>query len=243
MKLSFLGTRGYIEHATSDHRRHTATLVSYRGRRLMIDCGEDWRDQVHEVRPHAIAVTHTHPDHAFGLKQGSPCPVWATEESWERMHDWPIEPEQRHVLAERHPHIIEGIQVEAFPVIHSTRAPAVGYRITAGKACVFYVPDVVWIENRAEAFANIRCYIGDGASIDQNLVRRDKHGNLVGHTPVRTQLTWCRKEGVPRMIVTHCGSQIVAADPEEVDVKLQSYAEKRGVTAEIAWDGMEVVLR
>ncbi|WP_404366101.1 MBL fold metallo-hydrolase [Marinobacter sp.] len=243
MKLTFLGTRGYIDPTTSRHRRHTSTLVSYRRRRLMIDCGEDWRQKVHDIRPHAILITHAHPDHAFGLQEGSPCPVWATAESWQAMDDWPIEKEQRHVLDKRQKTDIEGMQVEAFPVIHSTRAPAVGYRITAGRVKIFYVPDVVWIEDRNEAFADISCYVGDGASIDENLVRRDKHGNLVGHTPVRTQLTWCQKEGVPRMIVTHCGSQIVAGDERKVGAKLRAYAEERGVDAEVATDGMEVVLR
>ena len=243
MKLTFLGTRGYIDPTTSRHRRHTSTLVSYRGRHLMIDCGEDWREKVHEVRPHAILVTHAHPDHAFGLREGSPCPVWATSESWETMDDWTIETEHRHVLAKREPRKIEGMEVEAFPVIHSTRAPAVGFRITAGRVAIFYVPDVVWIEDREDALADIRCYIGDGASIDQNLVRRDKQGNLVGHTPVRTQLTWCQKEGVSRMIVTHCGSQIVAGDERKVGAKLRKYAQERGVEAEIARDGMEMVLR
>ncbi|MBS3803834.1 MAG: MBL fold metallo-hydrolase [Oleiphilaceae bacterium] len=243
MKLTFLGTRGYIDHATTKHARHTSTLVSYRGRQLMIDCGEDWGNQVHDVRPDAILVTHAHPDHAFGLKAGAPCPVWASAESWQAMNDWAIEPAYRHTIEKRKPCNIEGIQVEAFAVIHSTRAPAVGYRISAGKASIFYVPDVVWIEDRTAAFADIDCYIGDGASLDQNLVRKDKDGNLVGHTPVRTQLTWCQKEGVHRMIVTHCGNQIVAGDAQEIDVKLRRYADERGVQAGIAYDGMEVVLR
>ncbi len=243
MKLTFLGTRGYIDSATDRHRRHTATLVSYRGRHLMIDCGQDWRDQVWKVRPHALVITHAHPDHAFGLEQGAPCPVWATPEAWQTMEPWAISKDQRHVIHQRRPVQIEGITVEAFGVVHSTRAPAVGYRLTAGRVTVFYVPDVVWIEERGEALDGIRCYIGDGASLDQELVRRDPNGNLIGHTPVRTQLTWCRKEGVPRMIVTHCGNQIVSGDERTLGARLRKYADERGVQAEIAHDGMTRVFR
>jgi hypothetical protein len=32
---------------------------------------------------------------------------------------------------------IAGIGFEPFPVVHSTRAPTVGYRITAGRVTVF----------------------------------------------------------------------------------------------------------
>ncbi|NMT64380.1 MBL fold metallo-hydrolase [Marinobacter orientalis] len=243
MKLTFLGTRGYIDPATDRHRRHTATLVSYRGRTLMIDCGADWRQEVWRVKPHALVITHAHPDHAFGLQDGAPCPVWATTESWQAMADWPIEERLRHTMAPRRREVIEGIGVEAFPVIHSRRAPAVGYRLDAGRVTVFYAPDVVWIEGRERAFDGVRCYIGDGASLDRSLVRKDKEGNLVGHTSVRTQLTWCRKEGVPEMIVTHCGEQIVGGDERKLGATLRQYAGERGVRACIAHDGMTRVLR
>jgi len=42
MKLNFLGTRGEIEAQTRQHRMHTALLVFYRGKKVMIDCGLDW---------------------------------------------------------------------------------------------------------------------------------------------------------------------------------------------------------
>lgn len=41
MKLTFLGTRANVATPNRRHRRHSAALVSYRGTRVMIDCGED----------------------------------------------------------------------------------------------------------------------------------------------------------------------------------------------------------
>jgi hypothetical protein len=47
------------------------------------------------------------------------------------------------VLPLRKPERICGVAFEAFAVEHSLLAPAVGYRVSAGRACFFYVPDVV----------------------------------------------------------------------------------------------------
>ena len=221
---------------------HTSLEVAYYGRRVMIDAGEDWLGELDGVSPHAIVITHAHPDHAFGLREGAPCPVWATDVAWEEMADYAIPDGDRHIIAPREPVEIEGIEFEAFPVEHSIRAPAVGYRITAGAVTVWYAPDLVYIEDREEALAGCRLYIGDGATMIQSFVRRRGEA-LIGHTPVRTQLTWCRKEGVPRAIISHCGAEIVEGDERTLGAELREMAEERGVKAEFAYDGMEVVLR
>jgi hypothetical protein len=127
-------------------------------------------------------------------------------------------------------------------VDHSTRAPAVGYRITAGQVTIFYVPDVVWIRDREAALSGAKLYVGDGATITRPLVRKIDEA-LIGHTPIRTQLTWCQKVGVPRAIFTHLGSEIVEGDERTLGAKIRDLAEERGVELDIAHDGMEVVLR
>lgn len=243
MKLTFLGTRGYIDPVSERHRMHTSTLVCYRGRRVLLDWGESWGARLRDVRPHAVLVTHAHPDHAFGLGEHVPCPVFATHASWERLGDR-IPADKRHRLAERRRREIEGMHFEPFPVLHSLRAPAVGYRIEAGRVAIFYVPDVAWIPDRAEAFAGIRAYVGDGATVTREMVRRDrKSGEIFGHANIRQQLGWCAKESVPEMIVTHCGSDIVGGDERQVGAEIRSLAEERGVEVSVAYDGMERVMR
>lgn len=240
MKLEFLGTRGNIEARTRRHGMHSATMVSYYGREVLMDCGEDWLGKVEDLNPRAIVVTHAHPDHAWGLKEGAPCPVYATQEAWEDMEGFGIQ--DRRIIAHRGPTDIAGITFEAFAVDHSTRAPAVGYRITAGQVTIFYVPDVVWIRDREAALSGAKLYVGDGATITRSLVRKIDEA-LIGHTPIRTQLTWCQKLGVPRAIFTHLGSEIVEGDERTLGAKIWDLAEERGVEVEIAHDGMEVVLR
>jgi ribonuclease BN (tRNA processing enzyme) len=240
MKLKFLGTRGYIEARTRRHRMHSSLLVSYYHRPVMVDCGEDWLGRLEDVNPGAIVITHAHPDHAWGLAQGSPCPVYATRRSWSSMRDFRIE--DRRVIRLREHREIEGITFEAFGVVHSTRAPAVGYRIMTGATVVFYVPDLVYIRDRAPALAGVKLYIGDGASVVRPMVRKPKDV-LIGHSAIRTQLTWCKKENIPRAVFTHCGSEIVTGDERKLGAAVRRLAKERGVRAEIAHDGMELIVR
>jgi phosphoribosyl 1,2-cyclic phosphodiesterase len=240
MKLEFLGTRGYIDAKSRLHRRHSAMMLSYRSDRIMLDCGEDWKGRLPSPGPHAVVVTHAHPDHAGGLGKGVDCPVYVTGDTWRKIPQDQIPQPQK--IVERRSFQIGAIELEAFPVEHSIRAPAVGYRISAGKARVFYAPDLIYIKDRSAALSGVGIYIGDGATLTRSFVR--KHDDaLIGHVPVRTQLTWCQKEGVPRAVITHCGSEIVRGDERKLAAKLRAMAKERGVQAEFAHDGMQVVLR
>lgn len=240
MKITFLGTRGYIDPKSRRHRMHTCALLTHRHKKVLIDCGETWLSKIRTLHPDAIVITHAHPDHAFGLKNGSPCPVWATKESWEYLDSFPIPPRQRHLIHPRKIHRIGGISFEAFPVWHSVRCPAVGYRITCGKIAFFYVPDVVYIPDIDEAFHNLCFYIGDGATISRKMIRKNKvTGELFGHANIRQQLTWCRKQNVPRMIVTHCGSDIVAHEKQAI-AQIEKLAREKNIEVQIAYDGWQI---
>jgi len=240
MKLTFLGTRGEIEARTRRHHMHSSLLVSYRGKKVMIDCGLDWLGKFERLHPDAIVLTHAHPDHAWGLRQGAACPVYAPPETWQTLPNYKID--HRHVIKNRAPIKICGITLEAFPVEHSILAPAVGYRARAGHACVFYGPDLLFIHDRAPALKGVHVYIGDGATLTRSFVRR-RGDKLIGHATVRTQLGWCAKEGVPRAVITHCGSEIVSGDERKLASELRTMASERGIEAQIAHDRMELVLR
>jgi phosphoribosyl 1,2-cyclic phosphodiesterase len=240
MKLLFLGTRGNIEARTPQHFRHTVLSVGHQGRRVIIDCGGDWLMESRHWDADAIVITHAHPDHVDGLKRGAPCPVFATRETWKIIGRFPIE--QRFIVRPRRPMRIGGITIEAFGVEHSLRAPAVGYRITAGDVAIFYCPDLVYIHRRQAALMAIAAYIGDGATISRPFVRR-RGRRLIGHAPVGTQLAWCQTAGVPRAMITHCGTQIVTADRTTLKTQVAALSRKYKLRVQVADDGMEIVLR
>jgi phosphoribosyl 1,2-cyclic phosphodiesterase len=241
MKLTFLGTRGYIRPRTERHRMHSSCRLSFGRASVILDLGEDWLDEAPRMRADAILVTHAHPDHAWGLKNGAPCPVYATAESWEALQGFAVA--DKRTVVPRRATEVKGITFEAFTVEHSTRAPAVGYRLTAGKTTVFYAPDLVYIHERAEAMAGARLYVGDGSTVTRPMVRK-RGESLIGHAPMQTQLTWCRKEGVPRAVFTHCGAQIVgASDEQAVIAGIEGMARDRGVEVLVAFDGIELTLR
>jgi phosphoribosyl 1,2-cyclic phosphodiesterase len=237
MKLTFLGTRGEIEARTAVHRMHSCLMV---GEQILVDFGADWLGKVNTLRPQAIFLTHAHLDHAGGLKQGVPCPVYATAQTWEGLKRYPIR--EREMIIPRRPVRIGDVEFEAFAVEHSLIAPAVGYRITDGNVAVFYVPDLVSIRERQDALSGIQLYIGDGASIVRPILRR-RGDVLIGHASIRDQLDWCHEEGISHVVLTHCGSQIVKAHARTAVARIQALGRERGLKVVIANDGLKVVVR
>ena len=143
----------------------------------------------------------------------------------------------RQVIHPRESLPIGALSFEAFPVAHSVRAPAVGYRIATPQASFFYVPDVVQIQDERQALSGIELYIGDGSTLTRPILRYEE-GSPVGHTSIEQQIVWCARNEVPRAIFTHCGSQILRGDERHLGAELRRMGRQRGVSARFAHDGM-----
>ncbi len=234
IELTFLGTRGEIEIRSRRHRRHSALLVQQDDARIMVDCGADWLGRLRAIAPTAIVLTHAHLDHAGGLAHGAPCPVYATKETRRLLRRFPIR-DLRHMPLKKSV-AIGGLTFKAYPVQHSIRAPAVGYRVSADAAAFFYLPDVALLANPAEALSGVGVYIGDGATMRRSMVRV-KDGSLIGHAPIAAQLDWCAKAHVHRAIFTHCGSPIVRGDARTLSAKVRTLGREHDIDARLASDG------
>ena len=240
MKLTFLGTRGEVAVRSRSHRRHSSLLVEHDDARIMIDCGADWLHHLRAIAPTAIVLTHAHNDHAAGLAKGAPCPVYATAATWKVLRRMPIL--DRRTMPSQKALRIDGVRFCAFPVMHSLRAPAVGYRVSSQQRCFFYLPDVAKLPNPVRALRRINIYIGDGATVMRSMVRR-KGSALVGHAPIIEQLDWCAKAHVRRVVFTHCGSPIVRTSAQAVESLVGRLGREHGIDARIACDGDRLSLR
>lgn len=239
LKLTFLGTRGEIDLRSRRHRRHSSLLVWQGDARIMIDCGADWLDRLTAVAPTAIVLTHAHRDHAWGLAKGAPCPVYATRETLNLLRRYPIR--DRRIVPPGRTMAIKGVRFTAYPVQHSIRAPAVGYRVSAEAGSLFYLPDVAWLPNASDVLREIDIYIGDGATVTRPMVRK-RGARLVGHCAVTTQLGWCKKAGVHQAVITHCGTGIVGGDARRLNARVRRLGRERDIDVRIACDGDRLIL-
>ena len=203
----------------------------------MIDCGADWLSRLKRIDPTAIVLTHAHGDHASGLAHGASCPVFATAETLVLIARFSLA--EARAVEPRRPFSIGMIGFEAFPVEHSLRAPAVGYRVTAGRAALFYVPDLAALRDPASALHGVDLYIGDGATVTRSMVRR-RGRDMIGHATVGAQLAWCREQGVRRAIFTHCGSEVVRSDARAIGAAIATLGQEQGVEASVAYDGQRL---
>lgn len=239
MFIEFLGTKGEIDQGSLRRALQSSLLVVRRGRRVMIDCGQDWLGSFDRIRPDAIVLTHAHADHAFGLQNGAPCPVYAMADAHKSISSYPID--KRVTIEPRKPWLVEGLKFEAFEIEHSIRNPAVSYRVTADGTSFHYAPDVVRISDLAAALKNVGLYIGDGASLDRNLIRKTGDRQC-GHASMRTQLGWCEELGVRWAIFTHCGSEIIDGDGRSTARRLREFGREHGVRATFAHDGLQMAV-
>ncbi len=239
MKLTFFGTKGYFGQESPTHAGHSAFTIETRGFRLLCDFGENRRGMLAGIHPDAIFISHAHPDHSWGLEEGTDVPVHASAITHEILRNFPLE--KRVTLAPGEPLKAGPFRLATFPAAHSVRCPCAAVRIEAGKKIVFYSGDVVSLDSPDLALAGASLYVGDGSTLRGSLVRRHRSGALIGHTTVRAQLGWLAKAGVPQAIFSHFGKEPIEMGDEALQKELATLASEKapGCRVEAATDGAE----
>jgi ribonuclease BN (tRNA processing enzyme) len=243
VRLQFLGTKGYVEATSDSHRGHSAFTLEAGGFRLLCDFGENQKGRLGQIRPDAILVSHAHPDHAWGLAEGTDVPVHASEVTHELLAGFAL---SRRVVLPREEEIsaVGPFRVTAFPVIHSLRCPGLAARIETPEGTLVYSGDIVSFATSSAAGRALEAadvYVGDGSTLTGSLVRRHASGVLMGHTTMRAQLGWLAKAGITRAIFSHFGDEAIAMGDAKLSACLEDLtrAKAPGCEVRVATDGAE----
>lgn len=242
MRIEFFGTRGFVEESSRLHRGHAAILVEAGGFRLLCDFGVNRRGLLGTIRPHAIVISHAHPDHGGGLAEGTDLPVYASAVTHRIQKDLPYA--NRKALTAGRPARVGPFRLVAYSVVHSVRCPCMAVRLTAEGRTVVYSGDIVAFPRPEKVLPGADLYIGDGSTLTGSLVRRHPSGVLIGHTSVRAQLGWLAKAGVPRAIFSHFGRGPILMGDRALAAALRNLAAQRAPGSEVtaARDGLAVEL-
>jgi phosphoribosyl 1,2-cyclic phosphodiesterase len=242
MRLTFFGSRGYVEESSPSHTGHSAFAVDAEGFRVLCDFGENRRGMLGQIRPDAIVVSHAHPDHAGGLAEGTDIPVYASRVTHRILAPLPIR--KRLAVAPGRRRKVGPFALTLFPVVHSVRCPCTAVRLEAEGRTLLYSGDVVSFEDADRAFRGPVTYVGDGSTLSGSLVRRHPTGALVGHTTVRAQLGWLGRYGVRRAVFSHFGKGPIEMGDEALRIGVAELAREKAphCEASIAVDGLELEL-
>lgn len=232
MKLTFLGTKGYIEESTKRHRYHSSLLIEYKGYQLLIDHGL-LSHPLKKIKPYAILITHAHPDTFKWIKENEEYAgrIYVTRQT-RRLSKF----KKKFVILKLNKWFSLGpFEILSYSVIHSLRAPAIGFKIKANKT-IIYNSDLVVMKNK-NVLRDVDVYIGDGSSVKGNLVR-NLAGKIFGHSKMSTQINWCKQYGIKNIIFTHLGKEALALG----DLKLEKMLKQEGMKIKIAYDKMKIFL-
>jgi ribonuclease BN (tRNA processing enzyme) len=242
MLIEFPGTKGEIEESSTKHKYHSSLIVRYKRTNILIDLGLKFNPKLLKgIRKFDyILITHAHPDHyIWTLKEEDKVdvPVYLTRDT---LDYGKYRPENYIIIETDRKYILEDFEITAYKVIHSLRCPAVGYRVKGDKSLI-YTPDIVDFEqDKGMVLNDIDMLIADGSSLNINMVRK-RNSMLFGHTRVKTIIGWCKKYGVKKLVITHCGKQIVNMESIELNKKLKSYTDG-DIDVKVAIDGYKIDL-
>lgn len=212
IKLIFLGTKGEIEEYSKKHKYQSSLLLIKNKFRLLIDFGVLHKYPLEKIKPNAIIITHAHPDHYLWTKKNleTKIPIYLTKETF---NYGKFKPKNYKIIKPNKKFKLGPFSILPYKVLHSIRCPAIGFKISVEKKTLIYNPDLVDIINKNKILKNIDYYIGDGSSIQANLVRK-KENKIFGHARITTQINWCKKAEIKNIIFTHLGKESIKKEKE-----------------------------
>ncbi len=234
-----MGTRANTQEKSEYYTQRSLLIVQSDITTIWFDCAQTWCNHLTDIpyQPDAICITHAHDDHAGGLRNGSPAPVYASKVTWEHIDAYNILDEKRYTVSMEKSFTVGDITITPHTVFHSIHAPANGYKVATQACTLFYAADVAKIANPKSALYDVDIYIGDGSIVRRTMLKRIKDGKPVGHAPIKEQISWCYENHVNTAIFTHCGAEIIHQDFAQARKDIYNLGQERSVYATIAYDG------
>jgi len=253
MKLHFIGSRGYIEEKSSSHKNRSSLLLETNRSRILIDWGDEYSpEELKKINPDAIIITHSHPDHLFGLKKlrsSLDIPVYISEDSLKSEYFKKEDYQYVNFTSFKRLDHFKILNLEMFtvPILHSSKAPnqALIAQGEAGRHKICYASDILSFPVKyRQKLLGCDVYIGDLSTLKkEGLIRYDKkRDEPIGHASPHTQLSWCSKAGVRTVIFTHLGSEPIKMGDDQVTKKLQELSKEYSLNIILAKDGMVIDL-
>lgn len=229
IKLIFLGTKGEIEEQTKKHKYHSSFLLEYNNFRLLIDYGTLQKNSLRKINPKAILITHAHPDHYVWTKENleTDIPIYLTKQTYDYGK---FKPKNFKIITPNKKIKFNKFTILPYSVMHSIKCPAIGFKIYIKNKSIIYIGDVVDIISKNKILKNTDIYIGDGSSIKANLIRK-RGNNFFGHAQISTQIKWCEKAGIKKIIFTHLGKETL---------RKENQFKKQNPQIIFAYDGMKM---
>lgn len=246
IKLTFLGTGPAfgVSGRGKDRRRESSALLSFGGKNILIDVSRDFGKQIAGIEKiAAVLLTHAHRDASGGMAQLA---TWWQARYWDKLPIYAL-PETLGVVRRRFKRLdfaqlvpfsnqqdlkVAGLTVVPFRVRHSLTAgfPTVGFSFHLdGKNILTYVSDVGrWNLPAQRLMSKAKCLVIDGAMWDKK---------MAAHQAILKVLPRICVWGNERIIFTQVGKTVPRFAEANRVVK------KQCSKAELAYDGMEVVLK
>ena len=195
-----------------NRRRRVSVLVEAAGKRVLIDCGPDCREQLLSARVahlDAVIITHDHADHAHGIDDlrqvfhamGQPVDVWASAETFAVLKSrfdyvfdgapgYPATCRAHTITA---PFMLGDLRVTPFPQLHGD-IESTGVRFDHAGKSVAYSTDVNGFDARAEAaLTGLDLWVVDA-------LRREPHPT---HSHLAQTLDWIARWQPRTALLTH----------------------------------------